>query len=418
MKKALARSTVKTSAILIARTATQAISLILLTHLLNAESYGSLISASVLATILGIISNLGAGYVMLEQTPSRANATEEIWRYAWPLTLSIGSLLLCIYIPLATTLAGNNSLPISYLFCIGAVELLIMPLVTLFGFALQSKDQVPLSQAIQWLPLGLRTLAIIPCFIGNSSERLLAYVLLQLIASITGLLITVLISRNHLSLKWSPRLIHRKELKRGINYSAMHIVAANSSDIDKMLSIRFVSPSDAGIYAAATRVTSAVVMPVIALLLNSQPRIFRYSRNPSGEGKRLLIILGILTLAWGGLSWLFIHMTGPLLPYILGSAFFPATQIMSLLAFVAVPTSMRLSGGTILVALGKPLNRIAIELGGGLILLAAAYILTPQQGIRGLTMALICSEIFMAFGGWYLIYLRVREIDLQHVANP
>jgi O-antigen/teichoic acid export membrane protein len=410
MSNRLARSTLKTAAILGARVATQAFSLILLTRLFGAQNYGPLISAATLATVLGILATLGSGYVMLVTAPQRPGAVAHVWRYAYPLTLALGAALLVVYIPSAILIGGEHALPLHILLWIAVTELLLTPCIALLSSALQAHERVPLSQVLQWFPMVLRALAILPCYLLSDDNRLVGYVVLQLAATALGLGIAAVITHRTIQLDWRPRLITADELRMGASYSAMHMVLSNSSEFDKILAIRFLSSHETGVYAATTRVISALVMPVVAVLLSAQPRLFSYAHAPTKQGLRLMQLLGLLTAGWGVTSALILLGIAPFLPMLFGETFNEMAQLMPLLAFVALPLALRYTAGTILGALGKPVERIAFELLGTAALFVLMLVLTPAFGIRGLAIAVIISELNMAICGWLLVYRRVRSL--------
>src|SRR5690606_40082784 len=170
---------------------------------------------------------------------------------AWPMTGLLGLLLLALYVAAASFIT-DAPLPVHVLLLLGAAELLFTPFTLLLSFALQARDKVPLSQLVLWVPLGLRVLAVLPCFLLDSAERISAYVALQLLASILGTALGLWIVRRHVGLDWRPRRPTREELREGGSYAAMHLVAANPSELDKIIAVRAIGAHDAGIYAATS----------------------------------------------------------------------------------------------------------------------------------------------------------------------
>jgi O-antigen/teichoic acid export membrane protein len=381
----------------------------MLTRLLGPQLFGSFASASSLAVVLGILPSLGSGYVMMALAPRNSAVVGEVWRYAWPLTVLLGLVLLAAYLPVAHLITGASPLSWPVLCCLGAAELLATPFTMLLSFALQANQRVPMSQFVQWLPLALRVSAVLPCFLLVESARLPAYALLQMLASVIGLSIGFVITNSVVNLHWRPRWPNMTELGQGTSYAAMHLVAANPSELDKVLSERLVYAHDAGIYAATARVMSALVMPVIAMLLAAQPRLFHHANKPTDQGHRLIRIICLIALGWGMLCWLLLSLCSPLLPWLFGSSFAAMAPLMPWLAVVAAPLSLRLAAGTVLVALGRPLERLGFELSGIGVLVSAMLLLAPMLGIRGLALALLTSESSMSLIGWWLVWQRTRQ---------
>ena len=384
------------------RVLTQAASLVLLTRLLGPRIYGSFIAAASLAIILGLLPNLGAGFVMLARQARSSAGIAEVWRYAWPLTVLLGLVLLVVYVIVAG-LVSNPPLPVHVLLALGIAELLLTPFSTLLSFVLQACERVPLSQCVQWLPLGLRMLAVLPCFWLTDAERLSGYAALQLAAAALGVVLGWWIARRHATLDWRPRRASGQELREGASYAAMNLIAANPSELDKIIAVRLVGAHDAGIYAATARVMAATVMPVTALLLSAQPRLFRHAYQPTREGHRLIGLIAVLALAWGIVSGGALALASPLLPWLFGASFAGMAGLMPWLACVAPLLSLRLSAGTVLVALGHPLGRMAFELCGVLALLIGMLALAPHFGAQGLALALLIAEASMVVVGWWLV---------------
>ena len=261
MRGKLARSSLRTSALLGLRILTQAVVLVLLTRLLGPRLYGSFAAVASLAVVLGLLPNLGAGFVMLARSTRDGSGTADVWRYAWPMTVLLGLFLLVVYVVTAGYIT-RPSLSMHILLALGASELLLTPFTMLLSFALQARERVPLSQAVQWLPLGLRIVATLPCFWFVDEQRLSAYATLQLFASMLGAGLGLWITRRYVRLDWRPRRATRHELCEGASYAAMNLVAANPSELDKIIAVRAVGTHDAGVYAATSRVMAAAVTPV------------------------------------------------------------------------------------------------------------------------------------------------------------
>lgn len=410
-KGALARSSLHTTAMLGLRVVTQAAVLLLLVRLFDPQIYGNLVAVSSLAVVLGILPSLGAGFVLMARTPGDINASAEIWRYAWPMTALLGFVLLACYLPAAHYLGGADALPWAVLFWLGAAELLMAPFTLLLSQALQARERVPLSQLVQWLPLGLRIFAVLPCFALPDADRLVAYALLQALAAALGLLAGLWITRRHVALDWRPRCPRMQELRDGASYSAMHLVAANSSEFDKIVAVRAVGAHAAGIYTATARVMAALVMPVVAMLLAAQPRLFQHAHAPTAQGRRLIAVIAVIAASWGVASGMLLALCSPLLPWLFGAAYADSARLMPWVALTAPFLALRFAAGTVLVALGRPLERVAFEVGGVALLALGILTLVPMWHVRGIVAAVIVSEAAMAAIGWWLVRRRLRAAN-------
>ncbi|WP_114241718.1 lipopolysaccharide biosynthesis protein [Dyella sp. C9] len=409
MKGRLARASLKTAIMLGLRVATQAGTLILLTRLLGPSRYGNYAAAASLAIVLGTLPNLGSGYIMLSRVSRGPSAIAGVWRYAWPLTVLLGLALLVAFVFASSCLVTDPTLTLPLLAGLGVTELLLTPLTMLFSFALQALERVPLSQVVQWLPLGLRVVVCGACFALPDKLRLPAFIALQLAASLVGLVGGWLITRRHIQLDWRPRRATRQELKDGASYAAMLLVAFNPSELDKMIAVRGVGAQQAGIYIACSRIMNALVMPVVAMLMAAQPRLFRLRDEVSHQHYRLVWTIAIIALGWGVVCGLALALLSPYLTWVLGPTFAGSAELLRWLAVTPVLISMRNAAGCVLAALGRPLERLGFELGGVLILAASMLVLTPRFGVYGLVASVIVAEICMTVAGWALVRRLMRR---------
>ena len=417
MKNRLARSSIKTTIWLSLRIGTQAIVLVQLTRLFGPRIFGDFTAAASLALVLGMLPTLGAGFIMLARNAHDANGIRNVWRYAWPTTISFGTILLAAYVFLAS-LISNLPLPTHVLLAIGASELLLTPLTYLASYALQACDMVPLSQFVQWIPLGFRTLAALPCFLLAKPERLVAYVSLQLITASIGVLIALAVVNRFVSLDWRPRFATRQELREGASYAVMNLVAANPSELDKIIALRIVGAHDTGIYATTSRVMASGVTPVIGMLLASQPRLFRHAHTRTREGGRLVRFIALSSLGWGVISGLLLTVCSPILPWLFGAPYAATAHLMPWMAVTAPLLSLRIAAGSVLVAFGKPMERLAFELLGILILVLGMLLLAPFYQTHGLAMALSFAEASMAAAGWFLVSRQLASNTYSTTIKP
>lgn len=403
----LSKGTLQTFAVLCLRLVSQAATLILATRLLGPHSYGSYAAVASLAVLLGVLPNLGTGYLMLADTSNRHTAGSNIWRFAWPSSIATGLLLLVVFVPLAHLVDTSDRLSTGTLVAMGITELLVMPMIYLASFALQANERVPLGQLLQWLPLGLRTLAAIPCFFIDEDLRLPLFVVLQALLCTMAMAVALLATQRCVAPVWRPRLIGLDNLKKSAPYALMHFVAMNPSELDKVMVLRFVGATDAGIYAAASRVMGALVTPVLALLLTAQPRLFQHAGQPSSETRRLIITIAALATAWGACTSVILLLARPFLPWLFGETYQTMNDLMTLLALACPLMALRMSSGTVLVALGRPSQRILLEVLGIACLIGAMALLAPRLGLEGVVWSVILSELAMLSCGWLSILRRL-----------
>lgn len=403
----LARNTLFTTGILGARMLVQAIGLLLIVRLFDPNVFGQLAAASTLAVLLGVLPTLGSGFVLMARASRDPDAFAHVWRYAWPMTLVIGLALTLAYLPLASIASGADALPLTVLAVLALTELLAMPLIGLASYALLAKERVPLSQTLQSLPYLLRAVALIPCFIIDPRVRIEAYVVLQFGAATLALLATMLTVRRILDLRGSPRMPTKVELVDGATYAGMHAVAANSTEIDKVLALRFVGAHDTGLYAAASRVLVALMMPINAMLLAALPRLFSHGHVPTLEGFLLVRRVAQLSAAWGIAAALLLMTASVFVPVLFGEAYGASGRLMFWMGFVAPFMALRFAASCVLVAIGKPMDRLVFELAGLVVIIVGIVALAPSLGPRGIVLAIGIGECVMLGIGTSMLLKRL-----------
>lgn len=403
MIRGLARSTARTTVVLVLRLVTLAASLVLLARLLPPELYGPYAALSSLAVLLGLLPPLGCGYVMLSQAGRDSKAVEYIWRAAWPLSLCVGTILIGLLMVAISWMGMDKHLGHFVSAGIGMIELFMMPLIQLCSWVHQANNQVARGQLLQWLPLGLRLVAILPCLAIAYDQQLNTFVLLQILATTIALAVSLRVTLKRFELQSTPRLISAPELRQGLSYCAMHVMAMNPSEIDKIAITQYASAHEAGIYAVTNRVLGALMTPISALLLVAQPDLFQMGEQHSVRRRQLIRLIFFYGSAGGILATLAMMLGGQILPWLFGSNYLDVSHFAPLIAATAFPLALRISSGTVLVALGHPLHRLIFEIAGVITLLILISCLVPAHGLTGAAIALGCAELLMAVVGWTLV---------------
>ncbi|UPG95682.1 lipopolysaccharide biosynthesis protein [Luteibacter aegosomatissinici] len=397
------RTSMATSAVLTARLFTQAATLVLLTRALGPSGYGAFASAAAIAVMLGILPGAGAGYVLLSRIEHDDTAPRDVWSYSWPIIGIVGTLLTPIFVGLAHLAAGDACLSAGLLVLMAMSELLANPFILTLSFVMQARGRVTLSQVMQWLPLALRVAAVAIAMRFAAPDRLAAYLTLQFAGSLACAWMAWRVARLMGDLHWRPRRARGSEMRQGASYALMNLIALNPAELDKVITLRVLGAHDAGIYAATARIVGAMVTPVTALLLSVQTRLFGRSAERMGDRHRMIAQVAVAALVWGAVSMGILEASSPWLPRLFGAPYLAIAQLMHWLALAAPLISLRISAGTILVSLGRPLHRICFEVGGVAVLCAAMAWLAARHGATGAAIALIIAEGAMSLIGWGMV---------------
>jgi O-antigen/teichoic acid export membrane protein len=191
----------------------------------------------------------------------------------------------------------------------------------------------------------------------------------------------------------------------------MNLVAANPSEVDKIVAVRAIGAHDTGIYSTTFRVMASAITPVVGMLLSSQPRLFKYAHTRAVGGLGLIRTLLLLSAGWGLISGLLLCAFRSILPSLFGAPYEATAQLMPWLAISAPLLSLRLCAGSVLVAFGRAKDRLFFEVLGICILVLGILVFAPLYRTHGIAIALALAEASMAGIGWFTISQRIHRAD-------
>jgi len=400
------------------RVITQAATLTFAARYLGPVTYGQMAAATSLAVILGILPNLGAGVTVIARSKRSPLLAADIWRFAWPQHLLLGPLIAFAYVIAASTLL-HVTLDRHTLIIIAVSEIVVMPLAMQISASLQAIDKVPLSQMVQWLVLLFRAVALGACLFAYGPDGPIdAYVTAQLVATAVGLCATATIAARFIPLWGSPRWPKRHEFFDGLAYCATSGVTAGSMEIDKIVALNATTAWDAGIYATMSRVVFAGTLPIVGLLMSAQPRLFANADSAGDEMQRLVRTVAVGCLLLGVAAAIGLNVCAPLLHLLVGQRFKALDQVLPIMSLAIPAMSLRLAGTNIMLTLGRPSRRIALDVAGVLLLVASLTLLGNRYGLAGLGAGLVISESGLAIAAWTIVLLELSRKRSVRTESP
>lgn len=400
-KGPIALGTIRTSLLFGGRLIIQASSLLLVAKMLGAEEFGSFAGISSLALLFGTLSAFGTNFVLLDLVSKDPARRYEVLSYAIPVILLLGSVLQAFYLVVCVFLLHSLNSVVSILILIGLAEILLQPLLSLMVAEHHALGRIARSQTLNMLPLALRLASIVVVALCQVDQKLYWYAWGYLGASVVSLwmgFLTLPSTWPALS-KW--RLARVVELRYAAGFAVMNVTAVGPSELDKALAAKLLPLGEAGIYAVAVRVIGAIILPVTAMGLSAQPRLFREGGKVtvSERSRKLLRRMFFASLSYSSLLAVTLWLTAPILGFIFGGDFGGVVEALRWLCWVAPAMALRLTAGNILVALGSPLSRSSFEFSGMLAIMVLALLFVPCLGIDGMVIALLLAEWAMAIVG-------------------
>ena len=400
MRGPIARATLRTSAVLGVRLFVQAGTLLLVARMLGPHDFGAFAGVAALAVMLGTLSTFGTHIVLLAEVSRDPQRRAGVLPFALSTTLICGSLLFALYLLLATTLLGAAGIGTSVLVALGLAELILQPLLNLPGAEHQGHGRIATSQLLITLPLALRLLAAATVWLLHPVDPLRDYAWGYLGASALALAVATLSLRHPWPALRDWRLPRLAELRHAAGYAVLNLTAAGPAELDKTLALKLLPLAAAGVYAAGARVIGALTLPVIAMMLAALPRLFREGQVDRTRSNRLLRWVFAAALGYSLLLAAALWIAAPLFDLLFGPGYKGLGDTIRWLTLAVPGMALRITAGSALMALGKPWMRVGFELGGLVVLTAAAFVLAPRLALSGLPLALACSEWSMAILGW------------------
>lgn len=403
MRGPIARATIRTTAALGLRLVAQAGTLLLVARMLGPETFGALTGVAALSVILGTLATFGTHLVLLGEVSKDPTRRTQILTYALPTTLVCGTALSLAYVLLCTTVLQSAGIPLPLLGMLAVAEILIQPLFALPAAEQQALGRIARSQLLMALPLMFRFGVAATVFLLAPADPLQAYVSGYLAASI----LAFVIATRAMPTRWPRwkewRLPRKAQLQIAAGYAALNITAVGPAELDKTLATKLLPLEAAGHYSASARVIGAAMVPVSAMMLSALPRLFREGRSEPERTRRLLyLVLAVATIysaMLAGLLWI----TAPAVAMLFGAHYSSLAEFLRWLCFAIPGMALRLSAGSVLMALSRPWMRVAFETAGLAILTLAALILNQRLGASSMAAALTLSEWTMALVGWAMV---------------
>ena len=395
---ALARGSLHTMGVFGIRLVTQVALLFLLARYLGAADFGDYAAIAALAILLGAVSTLGVGFLVLIDTSKDAEHGLESYKKVLPLTLISACLLLPLYL-LLSLFVIKTSTGSTVLVFIGLSELIAMPLLMVQAKRLQGLGRAAHGQLLLTVPLVARLL-LLGIFANLLPDGgLLVFSFIHVTTSFLALGLGNILAGNGLlgGVVWASPDFRR--VQKGLPYALMRLASLGPGEVDKTIAPRLLGSTEAGSYAMATRGVAVATLPIIALMHAVQPRILALSTKKHPAAGKLIAIVLVGTLAYGiTISGLFYTVAPPVFLYLLGPEFAAAADILTLLALIAPLIALRVATGGLLIAFEMPWQRTIIEATGTMILLTIAVLSAPALSVVGFVLAIGVSETIMVLG--------------------
>jgi O-antigen/teichoic acid export membrane protein len=119
-------------------------------------------------------------------------------------------------------------------------------------------------------------------------------------------------------------------------------------------------------------------------------------------------MVGRLAGAWGAVAALLLLALSAIVPMVFGPEYAPSARIMRWMALIAPLMGFRMAVGSVLVALGRPLDRLTFELAGVLVMIGALLVVGRTFAALGIVLAVGVAEAVMLALGAAMVAKRLK----------
>lgn len=401
--------TLSTSGVFGVRLLLQAASLLLLTRMLGAQSFGFFAAIASAALLFGTVSTLGLHLTLLRDFSSTNLNKGKLLNEALGTTASCGAICFALYLTIVITLFDSSSTDVTAAIFIGLSETLIQPLLLISIQERIAKGRPALAQLFLVAPLFLRTSLAAIIYINHSDSPLLLYS----IAYLGSAALTLAASKSTHPTRWPRitewRLINKERVRDVKGYALFGFTYRANTEIDKILASQVLTMSSAGSYAAASRAVGALATPINALIQSILPNLFK--TKTSAQSQKLHSATFFLSLTYGGIAAAAMFLLSPWLADLFGPGYADFETYLQGIALAVPALSLRLTGCSILMTTGHVRLRNYIELSSIFILILSSFTLAVMKAPLALPISFTLAELWGASASWYII--RKDNLALQ-----
>ena len=371
--------------------------IIALARAIGSEDYGVFAGMAGMAIILGNIISTGYGTRMIQMTAHNTGNFPEAWHTTVSAIIVYSIPLAALYILIAGQIFPDSRSG-AMIASILLAELIFFPLIRASHHAFQATKRMNMSGATNTLVPVSNLFAVLLFYLQNG-DSLTQYLIIH--CATASVAVTIAVISVHIASSLPFRIIttpRRKDFPA--SFSIMAFLDSASEMLDKAIILALTSSHITGIYAAAHRLAVVVSAPVHAATAATLPSLFQNEKHGLDPARRLASSLLKVAIAYGLVATIAIWGLAPYLPMALGASFEEASQTVRYMAFIPLGLALQYSGGAVLVAEGKHIQRILWQTGGIAIAMTLLTLLAPTYGMHGIIISLYCSTFITATAMW------------------
>lgn len=365
---------------------------VLLARFLGPSAYGMFVAASSTSVILSTLGGLGAE-VMLPKWVSRGDMDLRTGLRCALGNVLVGTPPLLLVAVVLTATVASPGLPFGAVLAVCLSDTVLFRISNVAANAHLSLDRIFRTMLVLVGVNVARLLAILGATAWLPAGSLLTWSLLY--AGATGLAALVSIVPLWRELGSLTPIVRGDWLREGFSFGLSTAAQVAYGEVDKPLIGRLISSEAAGLYAAATRITDAALMPILSIIGIMVTRFFKHGKHGARSSLALAKRVLPAVIGFGLLTPIGLVLGAPYLPLLLGHRYAAAEPILLWLSVMPLITGCYFIAGDVLTSTGKQLLRSVIQAAGVLIKIPISVMLAMRFGLVGCIWAILLSSVLL-----------------------
>jgi len=374
---------------------------IVIARLLGVVDYGIVVGAFALVMLVAQYSRLGMGTVLMRYVSGSHSRFATYWGNILMVTIVASGILILLLRLAAYHILDPASAGIVLATAVGSV--LCEQLTTSATQAFQAHQSMRMASTLGQLIPMFRTFTAIGMLLVLHHTTAKVWTVASMIASL-GAAVVALIAVT-VKLGWprfSPHLV-LKHVGEGVEYSFAASTVNAYNDLDKTMLSHYGMSAANGIYGLAYRIVDVGSVPLAAIQLAAEPRLFQLAESGSDATIRLgrrLLRHGVLVSAAAALGMFII---APLIPLLTGKGYGDAISALRWLCIIPIFRSVHQITGTVLTSLGLQRYRTVTQVAAVVLNFGLNVWLIPEFGWHGAAWSSLATDGALGIMNWCVL---------------
>ncbi len=382
---------------------------LILVRIFPPADFGLLVAATSLFAMLFPFAGMGGGWLVLRRVTTESWAASDALATANGM-MFLGSAALGLLAIVARPLIMPQ-MPLRWFIGVGISEMVLLGLVETTLFAAQATERL-MAKAVAWSVYGLgRAGAAVALVLVVDDPGLGLWIVMTIGIGVVVLVVAQLLTVGRPVGAARPR---RRDITDGLPYSVGFGAERLLSASDNVLLVRLDYAADAGLYAAARRLLTVSIAPVIAGLHAVSAQLWRtggQARNQAAASRRLALRLTALGSVYGlvvAVAWI---MFGGTVARLLGPDYAEAAVILPWVGVVPLLLVLEVFAATALTGSGYHSQRVVLTIAVGLLNIVLNLAWIPGLGWRGAVYASLLSSVLYVALLWLTLSWAASRAD-------